>query len=132
MTTNTTATSSRRRVIGLGTLCAAALFVGACSSAQKRSLGEQDIRDALTMQVDQAAAAHDFARDGSLDCTSAIAVDSTVSASCAGATRSGAAVRAAFTGTADVQKETCRARLTITVAGENVVDQPDVNCFAVK
>jgi hypothetical protein len=52
-----------------------------------------------------------------------------VSASCVGTATSGQAVAASFTGTADVNAETCTAVLVVDIDGSRVIEQPYVQCF---
>ena len=70
-----------------------------------------------------------LAMSDSLDCTSTITVDSHISASCVGIADSGQAVAASFSGTADVDAETCTALLVVDIGGHRIIDQPYVQCF---
>ncbi|HEX2785602.1 MAG TPA: hypothetical protein VHN36_18620 [Ilumatobacteraceae bacterium] len=139
-TTTTTSTtkhdrrhgSSRRS--GAIVLCfaagavAALIFTG-CSAAQRRDMGEQDIHDSLATHVERVVNDHSLSVGESLDCTSTIDTQSHVSASCVGTAVSGQAVTATFTGTADIGAETCTALLLVEIDGEQVIDQPYVQCF---
>jgi hypothetical protein len=126
--------SSRRGLVAVvaGTAVVVLLAVSGCTSAQRQALGEQDVRDALSTQVDKAFSGRGLSRDGNLDCASTIGSDSKVSATCTGAAKSGEAVTGSFTGTADVNAETCIAQLTVKINGNQIVDQPGVDCFKVK
>ena len=53
-----------------------------------------------------------------------------VAAGCTGTTATGDAVTGDYTGTADVDAETCEARLVVTIAGQTVTDETAVDCFA--
>lgn len=66
-----------------------------------------------------------------LSCSADIADDGAMTASCAGGTTSAETVLGSFTGTADVDDETCAAQLIVAVAGATVVDEADVDCFDV-
>jgi hypothetical protein len=127
-------TSSRRGLVAAvaGTAVVVLLAVSGCTSAQRQALGEQDVRDALSTQVDKAFAGRGLSRDGNLDCASTIGSDSKVSATCTGAAKSGEAVTGSFAGTADVNAETCSAELTVKINGNQIVDQPGVDCLKVK
>lgn len=110
---------------------AAAVLVGGCSAEQRRSLGEEDARDALTMQIERVLDAEGIELDGDLDCQSTITGGSAVTANCSGVADSGADVSGSFDGSADVDGETCSARLVVSIDGRSVVDQPQVDCFKV-
>lgn len=140
-TTNTTATSTpqsntkqarnhRRRNLLVAACALAVLAFTSCSAEQRRELGEQDIHDSLASHVSRAINDRSLAMSDPLDCTSTITVDSHVSASCVGTAASGQAVAASFTGTADVNAETCTAVLVVDIDGSRVIDQPYVQCFA--
>ena len=138
-TTNTTTTSTpqsnkparnhRRRNFLVAACALAVLAFTSCSAAQRRELGEQDVHDSLASHVNRAINDRSLAMSNPLDCTSAIAVDSHVSASCVGTASSGQAVAATFTGTADVNAETCTALLVVDIDGNRIIDQPYVQCF---
>lgn len=106
------------------------LALTGCSNEQRRDLGEIDVRDALHGEVERAVADNDLDVDGDLDCTSDIAADSKVVASCAGTLTSGEAINGTFAGMADVEAEQCSALLVITVGGAEIVNDPDAECFA--
>ena len=118
-------------LIWLGSLATVVLAVG-CTADQRRGLGEEDARDALTTQIETAMSDHGLALDGALDCRAALAADSVMSADCVGLTQSGVAVAGTFDGTADADAETCSARLVVEIDDEPVVDQPQVDCFDVR
>jgi hypothetical protein len=122
---------SRSRRAALGALAIASLgIVGACSDEQRRSLGEEDARASLSSRTSAAADAAGGSLDGDLDCTASIDTSGVVTAACAGSTATGDAVTGDYTGTADVDAETCEARLVVTVAGQPVTDEAVVDCFA--
>jgi hypothetical protein len=100
-----------------------------CTDAQRRSLGEEDVRDSLHATVERVLDGHGAELDGRLDCTSSIGADGAVSGSCTGSTADGRAVAGAYSGTADVDAETCRAEATVTVAGDRLARDADVDCF---
>lgn len=127
---NTTNASTRRRLALGATIVALTLTTG-CNDEQRRDLGEVDTRDVLAGRLEQEVDDHGLELDGDLDCTSDIADDSAATASCSGTATSGVAVVGSFTGTADVDAETCVARLVIDIDGETVVDEPDADCFDV-
>ena len=131
-TTSTPATHSfftgRRRLVTV-TIVAALTIVAGCSDEQRRDLGEQDTSDSLTAQVERVVADQGLELDGSLDCTADIDEASAVTSSCTGTATSGAAIGGTFTGTADVDAETCTAQLVVEIDGEPVADEPDVDCF---
>ena len=85
---------------------------------------------ALSSHVEEAVSGQDLDIDGDLDCSADIAADSSLSASCTGTTASGEAVTGTFTGTADVDEETCTADLSVEVGGAVVVEESGVECFA--
>jgi hypothetical protein len=131
-TTNLPAAPASRpavRRVGLVALVAAALSVVACTSEQRRDLGEEDTRDALTSRVEQVVADQGLELDGDLTCTATITTDGVVTTSCDGTTTSGALVAATFDGTADVDEETCSAQLVVQIDGAPAVDEADVDCF---
>jgi hypothetical protein len=110
-------------------LAVAAFGVTACTDDQRRSLGEEDVRDSLRASVEQVLDTHDASLDGDLGCTATIGADGTVAGSCTGTTDDGNDVAAAYTGTADVDEETCQADLTVSVAGEQLAADSGANCF---
>jgi hypothetical protein len=107
-----------------------ALVIASCTDEQRRSLGEVDVADALAGQVEGAVAARGLAIDGSLNCSSDIATDGAVTGSCTGTTTTGLAASGTFTGTSDLEKETCDAHLVVDIDAEVVLDDPDADCFA--
>jgi hypothetical protein len=140
-TTNTTATSTpqsntkqarshRRRNLLVAASALAVLAFTSCSAEQRREMGEQDVHDSLASHVSRAINDRSLAMTDSLDCTSIITADSHVSALCVGIATSGQAVAASYTGTADVNAETCTAVLVVDIDGSRVIDQPYVQCFA--
>jgi hypothetical protein len=134
MNNNTTTTNNNiRRHRSMGLLLAAGtvalLTFTACSASQRRALGEQDVRDSIVSHVKQAVSDQSLSLGDGLDCTSTIDASSHVSASCVGTARSGQPVTASFTGTADIDKETCTAVLVVDIDGTRVIDQPYVQCF---
>ncbi len=120
---------ARHRRLATVTILAALTVVAGCSDEQRRDLGEEDARDALVAQVEQVVADQGLELDGDLDCTANIDEASAVTSSCTGTTTSGATVSGTFTGTADVDAETCTAQLAVEIDGKSVADEPDVNCF---
>ncbi len=125
---NTTTTNP---LVWLAPLAAAVLAVG-CTADQRRGLGEEDARDALTMQVERAVADRGLELDGDLACRAALAVDSALTAECAGLTVSGVVVAGSFDGTADVDAESCSVRLVVEIDETPVVERPQVDCFDVR
>jgi hypothetical protein len=105
------------------------LALAGCSKEQRRDLGEIDVRDVLHGEVERAAADHDLDVDGDLVCTSDIDAESKVVASCAGTATSGEAISGTFAGTADVDAEQCSALLVITAGDDELVNDPDAECF---
>jgi hypothetical protein len=106
-------------------------LAASCSDEQKRDLGEVDVRDSLTASVEQTLGDHDAAVDGDgLDCTSSISEDGAVAGSCEGTMESGDAVTGTYAGTANVDDETCRADLEVTVGGSVLDSESDVDCFS--
>jgi hypothetical protein len=119
----------RNSLLPLAILAVAAT---ACSDDQKRSLGEQDVRDSLRTSVEQILDDTGDGVDGDgLDCTSSIGSDGTVDGSCAGSTDGGEPVTAAYAGTADIDAETCTAVMTITVGATELPPDDGVDCFGV-
>ena len=132
-TTPAASRSARRwtRTAMLATVAAGVLtLAAACSAEDRRDLGEEDVRTSLTDQVTAAveSAGHDL--DGNLDCRATIGTDGDLTAECSGTTDTGAAVSGSYTGSADVDAETCTARLVTTVGNEPTVDRAAVDCFA--
>ena len=128
--TPTTRRSVTVRRTFVGVALGVALFtLGACNADQRRGLGEIDVRDELHGRVEQAVSDEGQSIKGDLDCHADIDLDGNLSASCAGVTDDGDDVSGTFAGTADVEDERCDAALTITVAGDVVVTQPQVACF---
>ena len=123
------ARSHRRRNLLVAASVLAALAFSSCSAAQRRELGEIDVNDSLASHVNRAVNDRSLAMSDSLDCTSTITVDSHISASCVGIADSGQAVAASFSGTADVDAETCTALLVVDIGGHRIIDQPYVQCF---
>ena len=123
------ARSHRRRNLLVAASVLAALAFSSCSAAQRRELGEIDVNDSLASHVSRAVNDRSLAMSDSLDCTSTITVDSHISASCVGIADSGQAVAASFSGTADVDAETCTAVLVVDIGGHRIIDQPYVQCF---
>lgn len=126
--------TARRNVTARRTLAGVAFGVavlafGACNADQRRGLGEIDVRDELHGRVEQAVSDEGQSIKGDLDCHADIDLDGNLSASCAGVTDDGDDVSGTFAGTADVEDERCDAALTVTVAGELVVTQPQAACF---
>jgi hypothetical protein len=105
---------------------AVAIAATACTDSQRRSLGEEDVRDALAAAAERVV---DTGIDGDLDCTSTITTDGAVTGSCTGTTDDGKAVEAVFAGTADVDEERCSADLTVSVGGEQQAHETATNCF---
>ena len=70
-------------LIWLGSLATVVLAVG-CTADQRRGLGEEDAREALTMQIETAVATTELALDGDLACHAALAADSAMTADCVG------------------------------------------------
>ncbi len=101
-----------------------AIAATSCTDSQRRSLGEEDVRDSL-----RAAAERVVDIDGDLDCTSTIATDGAVAGTCTGSTDDGKAVEAVFAGTADVDEEKCSAELTVSVGGQQQTHESDTDCF---
>ncbi len=120
---------ARHRRLVTVTIVAALTVVAGCSDEQRRDLGEEDARDALVAQVEQVVADQGLELDGDLDCTANIDETSAVTSSCTGTATSGAVVGGTFTGTADVDAETCTAQLVVEIDSEQVADDPDVDCF---
>lgn len=110
---------------------AAAVLIAGCSADQRRALGEEDARDALTTHVERAVEADGLELDGDLDCRAEIGEDSAMSASCSGAATSGVSVAGTFDGSADFDAESCSAHLVVTIDAASVVDRADVDCFDV-
>ena len=102
----------------------AAIAATACTDSQRRSLGEEDVRDSLRAATERVVEV-----DGDLDCTSTIATDGAVAGTCTGTTDEGQNVEAAFAGTADVDDETCSAVLTVSVGGQEQARESATNCF---
>ena len=123
------ARNHRRRNLLVAACALGVLAFTSCTAAQRRELGEQDVRESLISQVEQALNDRSLDTSDPLDCTATITIDSHVSASCVGAASSAHAVKASFTGAADVNAETCTAALTVDIDGERVVDDPSVQCF---
>jgi hypothetical protein len=103
-----------------------ALGATACTDADRRELGEEDVRDSLRAAAERVV---DVEIAGDLNCTSTIAVDGAVTGSCTGTTDDGQAVEAVFAGTADVDRERCSADLTVSVAGEQQAHETATDCF---
>ena len=103
------ARNHRRRNLLVVACALGVLAFTSCTAAQRRELGEQDVHDSLVSHVNQALNDRSLDTSDALDCTATITIDSHVSASCVGAESSGHAVAALFTGTADVDVETCTA-----------------------
>jgi hypothetical protein len=103
--------------------------VTGCTSAQRQALGEQDVRDALASQLKSTISDLSLSLGDSLVCTADIDARLTLSASCAATTTTGQAVNATFTGSADVDAETCTAELAVLIGTVKAVDQTDVKCF---
>jgi hypothetical protein len=123
---------ARRRRGALVSIAAAALLLAAgCTDEQKSALGEIDVQDSLTQRVEQAVEAAGLEVGDDLTCSADIAADGALTASCEGDTTSAEPVVGSFTGSADVDDETCAAQLTVAVAGATVVDEADVDCFDV-
>jgi hypothetical protein len=95
-----------------------------CTDSQRRSLGEEDIRDSLRSATERVVEI-----DGDLDCTSTITTDGAVAGTCTGTTDDGEAVEAVFAGTADVDDERCSADLIVSVGGEQQARESATNCF---
>lgn len=132
-TTSSLARRSARRFRWLGpTLLASVALVlvaSACNHADRKELGEEDARTTLQQRVEQAVTGRNLSLDGGLRCTAGIDDQGALSASCEGTTTSKQAVSATLAGTADVDAETCTAQLAVTVDGEQVATEPDVDCF---
>ena len=120
----------RRSYAAVAVVAVVALAVG-CNEEDRRELGEEDARDALSAQVEQVLDEQGLELDGDLDCTADVAEDGTATANCTGTDADGAAVVGTFAGTADVDAETCNAQLVVTVADAAVAEVADVDCFAV-
>lgn len=118
-------------LIWLGSLATVVLVVG-CTADQRRGLGEEDARDALTMQIETALSDHGLALEGDLACHAVLTPNSAMTADCVGMTESGVAVAGTFDGTADADAETCSVRFVVEIDDEPVVDQPHVDCFDVR
>ena len=130
--TNTTRGSSPRHLRRKLLVAAGAvtlLTMSACTGAQRRALGEEDVRESLNSQVQRVVNNRSLSIGNSLDCTSSIDSTSIMSASCVGTATSGEAITAAFTGTADVDTERCTAVLVVDIDGVRVLHQPYVQCF---
>ena len=105
---------------------AVAIAATACTDADRRELGQEDVRDSLRAAAERVV---DSGIDGDLDCTSTITADGAVTGSCTGTTDDGKAVEAVFAGTADVDDERCSADLTVSVGGEQQAHETATNCF---
>jgi len=103
--------------------------VSACTHADRKELGEEDARVALQHRVEQAVSDRDLSLDGDLHCTAGIDEQGSLTASCEGTTTAQQPVAGSLTGTADVDAETCAAQLSVTVDGEPVADDPQLDCF---
>jgi hypothetical protein len=115
-----------RRLAPLAVLLAAAT---SCTHDQRRSLGEEDVRDSLRATVERVLDDHGTELEGSLDCTSTISTDGAVTGSCTGTTSDGRPVAGAYTGTADVDAESCTADSTVAVADQQLANGAGVDCF---
>jgi hypothetical protein len=125
-----------RRVAGLATLgvfvvaaVVVVLLLTGCTDAQKRTLGEEDVRVSLRDQVAQTVEDQGLSISGSLQCTSDITTGSDLTATCEGTTKTGATVHGGYDGTADVDAETCRATLVVEIDGTQAARQAGVRCF---
>jgi len=118
----------RRRNIIVAACALTVLAISSCSAAQRRELGEMDVHESLESHLEQAVNDQSLSVS-TLDCTSHISLDSHVSAECIGTVSSGEVVSASYNGTADVDDETCTAVLVVAIAGDQVIDQPYVQCF---
>ena len=116
-----------KMLVAIGALAVVALT--ACNASQRREMGEQDIHDSLASHLTRAVSDRSLSVRDELDCTSQIHVDSHVSATCVGTASSGQIVSATYTGTADVDAETCSANLVVDIDSNRVIDQPYVQCF---
>lgn len=122
-------TTSRRAVLaGLAVL---AVTATACSDDDKRALGEVDVRESLTVQVEDALSEQQLDLDGDLDCSATITEAGEVDSTCSGTTTSGEEVSGVYTGEADIDAETCTADLVVTVDGSPAVERSSVDCFDV-
>ena len=129
-TTNKQVRNHQRRNLIVAACVLAVLAFSSCSAAQRRQLGEQDVHDSIASHVQRVINDRSLAMSNPLDCTSTIGVDSHMSASCVGTATSGQAVAATFTGTADVNAETCTAVLVVDLDGHRIIEQRYVQCFA--
>jgi hypothetical protein len=103
-----------------------AIGATACTDADRRELGEEDVRDSLRAAAERVV---DVEIAGDFDCTSTISQGGAVTGSCTGTTADGQAVEAVFAGTADVDEETCSADLTVSVGGEQQAHEAATSCF---
>ena len=103
--------------------------MGACSDEQRRSLGEEDARASLSDQTGAAVDATGGALDGDLDCTASIDASGVATAVCTGTTATGDAVAGDDRGPQTWMPRRA-ARLVVTIAGQPVIDEVVVDCFA--
>lgn len=121
--------TNHRILVGLVPLVI--IVSAACTDDQRRSLGEEDVRDSLRASVERVLEDHGGAPDGDLECTATIGADGAVDAACTGRADDGAAISGSYVGTADVEAETCTAELTVAVGPTDAPVEPAVDCFAV-
>jgi hypothetical protein len=121
----------RRRGVGLviAAVALATVAIAGCSDEQRRSLGEEDLRDSLNSLTVAAIDSADASPNGRLSCTADIGSDSAVTATCTGTVEGGGVVEGTFTGTADVDAETCSAQLLVRIDGDTVAERDDTRCF---
>jgi hypothetical protein len=125
---NASHTSSRIRLL-VAVAALACFAIAGCTSDQRRSLGEEDLRDSLESLTVAAVDSVAASANGPLSCTAAITGGSAATATCTGTVDGGGVVEATFTGTADVDAETCSAQLLVRIDGETVAERGGVHCF---
>lgn len=108
---------------------AAMLMVG-CSAEQRRDLGEADVMLSLQTEIEDVLDDNNLELDGDMACTSDLDSEPNVAATCEGTTTSGKAFSGTYDGAADVDDIECSVELTIVIAGSQVVNESNVNCFA--
>ncbi len=115
----------------LSVLAAATLLAtlaASCSDEQKRDIEGVAVKASIEQQTKDALKEAGIELDGSLSCSADIATDSTVTASCSGKDKQGAAIASTFAGTVDVDKAKCTATFTVTKGAETVVTEEGVDC----
>lgn len=115
-----------RSALAVGVLAVALI---SCSEEQRRDIEGATVSAELKADTESALDSRNIDLDGELDCSADIADDGRVTGTCDGTDDDGNAVSSSIEGTVDVDEAECESVLTVTVAGDVVLEDTDHDCL---